>query len=94
MPLWLTSELNNAPSLLSIARFNESSRAGACGSVQTFAAKGGTTVAVGVKTAVAIGGIGEGVSVVIKTNGAGAGGVEVVGGVAGHVGIGSCHGSS
>jgi hypothetical protein len=48
-------------------RFNESIKVVTCGSAQTFAATGGTGVAVGM-TAVATGGSGEGVSVVIKIN--------------------------
>jgi len=57
----LTNELNKAPSLLSIARFNESIKVITCGSVQTFAATAGMGVAVGVNTvtAVATGGSGE-----------------------------------
>src|SRR5689334_8508047 len=52
MPLGLTSELNNGPSLLMMARFNESIKATACRSVQTFATTGAIGVAVGVKTEV------------------------------------------
>jgi hypothetical protein len=75
----LTNELNKAPSLFSIARFNESIKVITCGSVQTFAETADMGVAAGVSTvtSVAIGGIGEGVSVVIKTRGAAVGSIGV-----------------
>ena len=79
MPLGLTSEPNNAPSEVSIARFKESIKVITCGSAQTFVATDGMDVAVGVETGIAVAGsgTGEGVSVVIKANVAGASGVGV-----------------